>query len=138
MSNLRVFVENVNDNSRENKKFLQFIITNNKPILSELILSEFLNNQLHGISKYWRSDGIKMKEGQFENGVFSGYGILEMDEGVTFAGNWDGDNFQGTLNTEEFRIEGEWKHRQPWNVHGYDVDDELFKILSEGGKREHN
>jgi len=41
MSNLRVFVENVNDNSRENKKFLQFIITNNKPILSELILSEF-------------------------------------------------------------------------------------------------
>ena len=51
MSNLRVFVENVNDNSRENKKFLQFIITNNKPILSELILSEFLNNQLKEKSK---------------------------------------------------------------------------------------
>ena len=51
MSNLRIFVENVNDNSRENKKFLQFIITNNKPILSELILSEFLNNQLKEKSK---------------------------------------------------------------------------------------
>lgn len=51
MSNLRVFVENVNDNSRENKKFLQFIITNNKPLLSELILSEFLNNQLKEKSK---------------------------------------------------------------------------------------
>ena len=76
--------------------------------------------------------------GQFENGVFSGYGILEMDEGVTFVGNWDGDNFKGTLKTEEFRIEGEWKHRQPWNIHGYDVDDELFMILSDGGKTEHN
>lgn len=90
-----------------------------------------------GKGKFHLSNRQKYK-GQFENGVFSGYGILEMDEGVTFVGNWDGDNFQGTLKTEEFRIEGEWKHRQPWNVHGYDVDDELFMILSEGGKKDHN
>ena len=51
MSSLSVFAENVIDKSRENKKFLQFIITNNKPLLSELILSEFLNNQLKEKSK---------------------------------------------------------------------------------------
>ena len=43
-------------------------------------------------------------------GEMGNHGILEMDEGVTFVGNWDGDNFQGTLKTDEFRIEGEWKH----------------------------
>ena len=51
MSSLSVFAENVIDKSRENKKFLQFIITNNKPLLSELILSEFFNNQLKEKSK---------------------------------------------------------------------------------------
>ena len=51
MSNLRVFVENVTNKIKENKKFLQFIITNNKPLLSELILSEFLNNQFKVKSK---------------------------------------------------------------------------------------
>jgi len=51
MSSFSVFAENVIDKSRENKKFLQFIITNNKPLLSELILSEFLNNQLKEKSK---------------------------------------------------------------------------------------
>ncbi len=51
MSSLRVYVENIADKIRENKKFLQFVITNNKPLLSELILSEFLNNQFKDKSK---------------------------------------------------------------------------------------
>ena len=51
MSDLRAFVENVTNKIKENKKFLQFIITNNKPLLSELILSEFLNNQFKVKSK---------------------------------------------------------------------------------------
>ena len=51
MSDLRAFVENVTNKIKENKKFLQFIITNNKPLLSELILSEFLNNQFKDKSK---------------------------------------------------------------------------------------
>ena len=71
MSNLRVFVENVNDNSRENKKFLQFIITNNKPILSELILSEFLNNQLKEKSKnIIKLSAIDHVETSGENKIF--------------------------------------------------------------------
>ena len=52
MSDLRAFVENVTNKIKENKKFLQFIITNNKPLLSELILSEFLNNQFKVKKKY--------------------------------------------------------------------------------------
>mgnify|MGYP000211957049 FL=1 len=51
MRSLGVFVENVTNKIKENKKFLQFIITNNKPLLSELILSEFLNNQFKVKSK---------------------------------------------------------------------------------------
>ena len=71
MSNLRVFVENVNDNSRENKKFLQFIITNNKPLLSELILSEFLNNQLKEKSKnIIKLSAIDHVETSGENKIF--------------------------------------------------------------------
>ena len=51
MNDLRAFVENVTNKIRENKKFLQFIITNNKPLLSEIILSELLNNQFKNKSK---------------------------------------------------------------------------------------
>ena len=51
MNSLRIFAENITDKVRENKKFLQFIITNNKPVLTELILSELLNNELEKKSK---------------------------------------------------------------------------------------
>lgn len=91
-----------------------------------------------GKGKYHLSNCQKYK-GQFENGVFSGYGILETDGGVTFDGNWDGDYFEGTVKSKKFRIEGEWKYRQPWNIHGYDVDDineDIFMILSKGEKKD--
>ena len=58
---------------------------------------------------------------------------------MTFDGNWDGDYFEGTVKSKKFRIEGEWKYRQPWNIHGYDVDDineDIFMILSKGEKKD--
>ena len=71
MSSLSVFAENVIDKSRENKKFLQFIITNNKPLLSELILSEFLNNQLKEKSKnIIKLSAIDHVETSGENKIF--------------------------------------------------------------------
>ena len=51
MSDLRAFVENVTNKIKENKKFLQFIITNNKPVLTEIILAEILNCDLEKKSK---------------------------------------------------------------------------------------
>lgn len=47
MSDLKEFAENVINKSQTEQKFLQFIITNNKPVLTELILSELLNCQLN-------------------------------------------------------------------------------------------
>lgn len=71
MSSLSVFAENVIDKSRENKKFLQFIITNNKPLLSELILSEFFNNQLKEKSKnIIKLSAIDHVETSGENKIF--------------------------------------------------------------------
>jgi hypothetical protein len=47
VSDLKEFAENVINKSQTEQKFLQFIITNNKPVLTELILSELLNCQLN-------------------------------------------------------------------------------------------
>ena len=47
MSDLKEFAENIIKESQAEQKFLQFIITNNKPVLTELILSELLNCQLN-------------------------------------------------------------------------------------------
>ena len=47
MSDLSEFAENIIDKSQKNQRFLQFLITNNKPILTEIILSELLNSQLN-------------------------------------------------------------------------------------------
>lgn len=47
MSHLTEFAENITKKTKENKKFLQFLVTNNKPILTEIILSELLNSQLN-------------------------------------------------------------------------------------------
>ena len=51
VSDIKKFAENIIKRSKENTKFLQFIITNNKPVLTELILSELLNCQLKEKSK---------------------------------------------------------------------------------------
>jgi len=51
VSDITNFAENIIKRSKENTKFLQFIITNNKPVLTELILSELLNCQLKEKSK---------------------------------------------------------------------------------------
>ena len=40
-------LKNIIDKSQKNQRFLQFLITNNKPILTEIILSELLNSQLN-------------------------------------------------------------------------------------------
>lgn len=47
MLSLKKLSSNINDQIKKHKKFLQFIITNNKPVLTELILSELLNSQLN-------------------------------------------------------------------------------------------
>ena len=46
MHNLRSFVENINREVQTKKNFLQFIVTGNKPVLSELILSELIKELL--------------------------------------------------------------------------------------------
>ena len=46
MHNLRSFVENINREIQTKKNFLQFIVTGNKPVLSELILSELIKELL--------------------------------------------------------------------------------------------
>mgnify|MGYP004388757121 FL=1 len=51
MSYLRTFVENFSSKLDKNNNFLQFIITNNKPVLTEIILAEILNCDLEKKSK---------------------------------------------------------------------------------------
>ena len=46
VSYLRTFVENFSSKLDKNNNFLQFIITNNKPVLTEIILAEILNCDL--------------------------------------------------------------------------------------------
>lgn len=48
---LRTFAENFSLKLEKNENFLQFIITNNKPILTEIILAEILNCDLEKKSK---------------------------------------------------------------------------------------
>ena len=47
MNKLRTFVKDLEKETHKKKNFLQFLVTSNKPILSELILSELLNSQLN-------------------------------------------------------------------------------------------
>ena len=51
MSYLRTFVENLSFKLEENANLLQFIITNNKPVLTEIILAEILKSDLEKKSK---------------------------------------------------------------------------------------
>ena len=51
MTSLKKFASNITNQINKNNKFIQFIITNNKPVLSEIILSELLNCQLFEKSK---------------------------------------------------------------------------------------
>ena len=51
VSYLRTFVENFSSKLDQNNNFLQFIITNNKPVLTEIILAEILNCDLEKKSK---------------------------------------------------------------------------------------
>ena len=51
VSYLRTFVENFSSKLDKNNNFLQFIITNNKPVLTEIILAEILNCDLEKKSK---------------------------------------------------------------------------------------
>ena len=46
MENLRSFVKNISKETQSKKNFLQFIVTGNKPVLSELILSELIKELL--------------------------------------------------------------------------------------------
>ena len=46
MENLRSFVQNISKETQLKKNFLQFIVTGNKPVLSELILSELIKELL--------------------------------------------------------------------------------------------
>lgn len=48
---LRTFAENFSLKLEKNENFLQFIITNNKPVLTEIILAEILNCDLEKKSK---------------------------------------------------------------------------------------
>ena len=43
MNKLRTFVKDLEKETHKKKNFLQFLVTSNKPILSELILSELIN-----------------------------------------------------------------------------------------------
>ena len=47
MENLRSFAKNISKETQSKKNFLQFIITGNKPVLSELILSEIIKELLN-------------------------------------------------------------------------------------------
>lgn len=70
MYNLKQFAENITNKNRE-KKFLQFLITNNKPVLTELLLSELLNCEINkkykNIKKDKLSEYLKSTE---ENKIF--------------------------------------------------------------------
>ena len=46
MNKLRTFVKDLEKETHKKKNFLQFLVTSNKPILSELILSELINRSL--------------------------------------------------------------------------------------------
>jgi len=47
VSYITEFATNIIKQTKDNKKFLQFFVTNNKPILTEIILSELVNSQLN-------------------------------------------------------------------------------------------
>ena len=46
MRDLSFFINNFYKESKKNKKFLVFVVTGNKPILSEVMLSHLINKQL--------------------------------------------------------------------------------------------
>ena len=62
MKNVSTFVDNFYREIKKDKKFLAFIVTGNKPILSEVLLSQLINKQLNEkISEVSKIDILKKK-----------------------------------------------------------------------------
>ena len=73
MHNLRSFVENINREVQTKKNFLQFIVTGNKPVLSELILSELIKELLREKDRNLiRLDVLDHVQTNSENKIFFG------------------------------------------------------------------
>ena len=73
MNNLRTFIENINKETQIKKNFLQFIVTGNKPVLSELILSELIKELLkEKDGNLIRLDVLDHVQTNSENKIFFG------------------------------------------------------------------
>ena len=73
MENLRSFVKNISKETQSKKNFLQFIVTGNKPVLSELILSEFIKELLREKDRNLiRLDVLDHVQTNSENKIFFG------------------------------------------------------------------
>lgn len=73
MENLRSFVQNISKETQLKKNFLQFIVTGNKPVLSELILSELIKELLREKDRNLiRLDVLDHVQTNSENKIFFG------------------------------------------------------------------
>ena len=73
MENLRSFAINISKETQSKKNFLQFIITGNKPVLSELILSEIIKELLKEKDENLiRLDVLDHVQTNSENKIFFG------------------------------------------------------------------
>ena len=73
MENLRSFAKNISKETQSKKNFLQFIITGNKPVLSELILSEIIKELLKEKDENLiRLDVLDHVQTNSENKIFFG------------------------------------------------------------------
>lgn len=73
MDKIRTFVEDLKSETHIKKNFLQFLVTSNKPILSELILSELINKLLEEKNKNQiRFDILDLVKTNSENKIYFG------------------------------------------------------------------
>ena len=90
----------------------------------------------HGVCHY--ADGMKY-DGQFEGGERQGKGILLSPEGDRYEGQFENDLVHGEgIYTwgDGVRSEGEFREGKPWNVIGYDENNEICGAIVDGKLQE--
>ena len=90
----------------------------------------------HGVCHY--ADGMKY-DGQFENGERHGKGVLISPEGDRYEGQFKYDllNGEGIFTwVDGVRSEGIFREGKPWNVIGYDENNEICGAIVDGKLQE--